>query len=234
MNNTFSEKRITPPPDTIKEKLKTQINKLHVLVHPGWIFEDNPFAHVYPPSIELKQKYIKYAGTLSPQELMIIFAPAIDAKFISGIRSKDRNMPQPAFAEIIHDIKKCLGERLIVLADSDLDNDRNRGATFPKNKDKIWKKINAIAKKRGFFFSSNMSEEAYGELWHACVKLIAKHIHEAANISQNNPATLKLDLSDYPFMPGRQKQDVENARANNPNQPLYVDPRIRLDFTPFT
>lgn len=65
-------------PDSSREREKTTINKVHFLAHPGWIFEDNPFAKLHYGAIELKDKYIKRAGELKdkPNELMVAFAPA--------------------------------------------------------------------------------------------------------------------------------------------------------------
>jgi hypothetical protein len=211
--------------DLEKERQPKTIHKLHFLANPGWLYEGDPFAKTLKGTKDLSEKYIEKARELKLDELMVAFAPAIDAKFIGAFR----NNPKAPFAEIITQIKKILGDRLIVLADSDDKSDSHRGATFEQNKDKVWKKIKTIAEKRGFSFSDKLSAEAYGELIGASVRLIADNMHQASGMSENEPVIIQADLTDYPMRLNIPALKIAKVRKEHMGD-IYLSQHVKINF----
>lgn len=136
---------------------------------------------------------------------------------------------KPEFAQIIRQIKEILGDRLIVLADSDEDEDEHRGATFLKNKDKVWKKIKSIAEGRGFSFSDKLTAKAYGEIIGACVRPIAENMHQASGMDEKQPVIIEADLTDYPLQLNPPAQKIAQVRKMT-DEDIYLSRHVKIDF----
>ncbi|OGE79444.1 MAG: hypothetical protein A2751_05430 [Candidatus Doudnabacteria bacterium RIFCSPHIGHO2_01_FULL_46_14] len=202
-----------------------RISKVHFLVHPGWMMKDNAFAAMHKGVNRLMNRYVEQAEAvkLNSNELMVAFAPAIDAEFVHDFREKEK-----PYTQTITKLKDILGDRLIVLADSDEEEDRYRGATFKENKEKVWAKIKTIAENRGFHFDEQLTAEAYGELIKACVRLIADNMHEASGMSE--PVKLKANLTDYPLFLDDASRRIAEARKEYGDN-IYLSERTKIDFS---
>jgi|SRR3989344_9672075 len=214
----------------IENRLETkkEISNVHFLVHPGWIMKDNFFARNHPGVVKLMNSYVEKATTLKPGELMVIFAPTIDDRFVRDF--KKQKVPA-LYVTAVRKIKEILGDRAIVLADSDEDADAHRGATFKANQEKVWNKIKTIAEKRGLHFSKNLTAEAYGEKMVACVRLIAKFMHEAAGMAKADPVQLRASLTDYPMLLDPVSRQLAQMREQFPRENIHLSENTRIDFS---
>src|SRR3989338_4371783 len=159
----------------MKENLerKREIARIHFLVHPGYTAKMTSHQE---NGIKLLENYIKKSSTLKPNEIMIIFAHAISTTFVREFRASEQ-----AYVQTIRHIKKILGNRLIVLADSEGDF---RSVVRWENRDTIWRKIKNIIEKRGFVLGSQLEVEAYGEFTEVCVKFTSENMQEASGINK--------------------------------------------------
>ncbi len=219
----MNRRRGEVPPELHEQEKR--ISKVHFLVHPGWMMKDNPFAAMHKGVNKLMDGYVEQATKLNSNELMVAFAPAIDAEFVHDFREKEK-----PYTQTITKIKGILGDRLIVLADSDEEEDRHRGATFKQNKDKVWEKIKRIAENRGFRFDDQLTAEAYGELMKACVRLIADNMHEASGMDKSQPVKLKANLTDYPLFLDDASRRIAEARKEYGDN-IYLSERTKIDFS---
>ena len=108
---------------------------------------------------------------------------------------KDFRENSELYAKTIKKIKEILGNRVIVLADSDHSDSKSRGAIFEWNGEKIWSKIKNIAGKRGFALSGKLTGEAYGEYMNDCVKQIGENMSKTSRIS----IKIRSGLTEHPF-----------------------------------
>lgn len=222
------EPRIEP-----REKEPTTINKIHFLVHPGWLSKSGNVSKdrlnlAKDPAMQtLFEGYINKAKKLAPNtdELMVTFAPADSVEFLNDF-SADKNAVPP-YAEVILAIKEILGDRLIVLADNS--EYSQNGAVVSKNRDKFWKRIKDIAAKRGFKFSDELSGRAYGELMDQCVRRIAENMHQASGMSETKPILVEVSLTDYPRRYGVAADDIATMRNQQPTA-QYLSEHVKLDF----
>lgn len=185
---------------------KREITKIHFLVHPGFLdrmLTEN--SGTFTEKIDaLLKSYLSKSKTLGENELMVIFLPAQRKYFKEEIKDEVYK-----YVNLVQDIKKVLGNRLIVFSSD--------GETVPENSDLIWKKIEDTAGARGFFFSKKLTAEAYGELIDACVGAVASNMHKAAGMSENKPVKILGRLTDFSV-------DIP-TRGYEPE-----DPRTKRDF----
>ena len=196
---------------------KTEINNLHFLVHPGFIHR---FHHGLDrgsfsgeEGVALLDKYVEQAKALGGQEVMILFTPTSPWMFSQDVR-KTSNPDKYALA--IREIKKNLGDRLIVIADQGdiMINDDS------SDRERVWSRIKKILEKRGFILSNQLTAEAYGEYWNHCVSAIAANMHLASGMADENPVAVRTKLTEFSLNPPprRPEPKFKNVKLDLPEK----------------
>jgi hypothetical protein len=203
----------------------TTIEKIHLLVHPGYVIKRHNIQEAIAqipgnPFTALMDKYRGKASSLGAAELMVLFAPRFRKTFVKEVRAGTE-----AYVQLIHDIKTILGDRLIVLADSD---EHTEGAVFEENKDHIWQKIKKIAEGRGFTIGDNLTSEAYGEHMNSCVAAVADNMNAAMELAE--PTEIIADLTDYSIYQGTKAyEDIDEVRRGGATE-LPIRPGAKIKF----
>lgn len=166
--------------DSIERK---RISKLHILVHPGFIMEedlreDQPYEEDTEAGTKLLIDYEEKAKTLGQDEVMVIIAPSR-----ISLLKKHKKLDKP-YVQTIEKIKSILGDRVIVLMD--------RLDFFQE--EEVRDKLKRVLTARGYYFDENVLSEAYGETLGCCVDDAAESFNRGEKL--NNKTIVKIDLTD--------------------------------------
>ncbi len=187
---------------------KPNIQKIHFLIHPGFLSrevplmpENDPTRNPYKARMAeyetLLDKYLEKAKKLNPNELMFAFAHTEQPQLIEDAKEGKR------YISVLRELKNILGRRLVVLSG-------NHDVVFDDN---VFNTAKEIAEARGFYFDKDVFTEAYGEMLNICVERGTERLN--TNGELNKKTLIRTDLTDTPVYGelDRIKEDMLNRSS---------------------
>lgn len=226
--------------DPEKEKT-TPVSKIHFLMHPGYITDANhdPLdPHPIGPEelgdyAVISKRYQAKAEEVKNRagEIMVAFLHKPGKQFRQEYKSPSDYRQAQLYTQIIEDLKKILGNRLIVLSqDFNIVKDPQKDLNALAEAREAWQAIIRIAQAKGYTISKAVEKEAYGEWLAECVLYGAGNLDLANELTGKTVVRPKLTERAtgpaYPDMPQTKKQVTKLREYKK-----HKDPPFRnIDF----
>jgi hypothetical protein len=166
------------------EKKTEEIKKIYFLIHPGFSMDSRSWEMYSPKDREagirkykaLPESYLEKAKGMDRDELMFAFAHQDRNGMKSGAKEEQ------AYMEILGEIKKIIGRRLIVLSNQlDVTSDT-----------RAFEAAKRIANSRGFNFNRDVFTEAFGEYLVCCVSKGADTLNRSGRLNHKTKINTNL------------------------------------------
>jgi hypothetical protein len=162
-----------------KERTPLRVDKLHFLIHPGFITDPAVMEMgVSPEGPALLEKYVEQAQKLRENELMLVF-PHTDFGELRSDLAEGK-----IYAKTLKKIKEILGRRM-VLVSADFD-------VFESPR--VFQRSLSIIKGRGYDFTPDAETFAYGETLGLCVPDGAENLNKSGGF--NKKTSIIPELTD--------------------------------------
>jgi hypothetical protein len=151
-----------------------KISKIHFLIHPGFFEMDARLANAFDNPDWQKQdidllrglfeRYLEKFSNLPNHELLV--ALTYDYRKDLKKRLGGASSSWPSYVDVLRQLKKDLGDRVVVFSESAVTHTHDRKITLLD----LQEKMQRILKGRGYEVSEDVVLEACGELINNCVE----------------------------------------------------------------
>jgi hypothetical protein len=182
-----------------------KITKINFLVHPGFIIDERMMGRdIDQKDEQLLDAYVKKAQSLKDNELMVALTYSTRQEFQNDAKTG------MLYFQKLREMKKILGDRLIVLSASQDIFDSSEALTM----------IKRIAKQRGYIFEKDVASEAFGETLQSCVVDAAQNLNEVGEFKKKTK--INAGLTNY-YTPDRLREAKQRSSE-------ILNNRSRLEF----
>lgn len=191
----------------------TQISKIHLLIHPGYLarleetIEGFSFSELFPagdyeqyrPEVEaylesLFERYREKSQHLNNDEVMVVILQGNFSELKQEIKGESTLPEALQYRALIDELKANLGRRLVVVNETRFGMQQGlRNSEKPMRE--IFTHVQSVLHARGYTFDETVLTEAFGECINACVEERAHNFNREGNLQ--SPTEIQLDATDY-------------------------------------